>query len=462
MADEKQPAPDPDPSELDPSESGPSDSGPSKSGPSDSGPSDSGTDVPKQGKRWAGRGSWAILIFLGLLAVGFYLSWPMLQSRLLPVEVSPQNTQVAQTAAAPDAPDVPNALEAAPTLEQRVAKLEAADARRDQAVDAIKSAMDAFTRQLADLSQGLSGDEVLATLRGKLATLEKAMEELGQQAGENSAAALAALGAEVSALKARLGDLASGAARTAPEANSKTETSKTGAADAVAPVSVPTQEEVTALAQQTTALANDNKELRQALAALQARLEQLQGVVRQSVRAGQKAGAGQGLVLAVGQLRQTVLAGTPYTADLAAVTALAGDDIALQRAVRTLAPMAGAGIIGLRALSDQFAPMARAVLRASSIETGSFWRRTLHRLTSVVTVRRVGEVDGMEVDAVLARAERRLTAGELAAAIGLIDGLDGPAATAARPWLDRAKARLAALAALAELQSRAIAQLADG
>ena len=444
MADEKQPAPDPDPSELDPSEPG----------PSGSGPSDSGTDVAKQGKRWAGRAPWAILIFLGLLAVGLYLSWPMLQSPRSPAEVSPQNTQASRT---PDTPVVPDAIEAVQTLEQRVAKLEAADARRDQAVDAIKSAMDAFTRQLADLSQGLSGGEVLATLRGKLATLEKAMDELGQQAGKDGAAALAALGAEVNALRARLGDLADGAAKPAPEVYSKT-----GTADAGAPVSVPTQEEVTALAQQTTALANENKELRQALAALQARLEQLQGVVRQSVRAGQKAGAGQGLVLAVGQLRQTVLAGAPYTADLAAVTALAGDDVALQRAARSLAPMAGTGIISLRALSDQFAAMARAVLRADSDETGSFWRRTLHRLTSLVTVRRVGEVDGMEVDAVLARAERRLTAGELAAAVGLIDGLDGPAATAARPWLDRAKARLAAMAALAELQSRAIAQLADG
>ena len=79
-----------------------------------------------------------------------------------------------------------------------------------------------------------------------------------------------------------------------------------------------------------------------------------------------------------------------------------------------------------------------------------------------MTVRRVGEVEGAETDAVLARAERRLAAGELAAAVGLIEGLDGPAIEAARDWLARAKARQTALAALAGLQRRAIAGLADG
>ena len=451
MADDKQPTPDPDPPEFGPSASGadaakdgaPPESpwGESASEAATSGPAGDGTaaDGEKQGRRKVGRWPMAALIVLGLLAAGLYLSWPILQSRLSGPAVTPQ------------APEATNALD------RRVARLEAADARRDQAVGTIKSTMDAFAKRLDELSQGLPGGEDLAVLRGKLTTMEAVMARLGRKAGENGAAALAALGAEVNVLRTRLGALAGQVARPGSESESDT-----GAANARAPVSGPSQEEVTALAQQAAALASDNKELRQTLASLQARLEPLERAVRQSARAGPKAGASEGLVLAVGQLHRTVLAGVPYTAALAAVTALAGDDVALQQAARTLAPMAGRGIASLGALSDQFPGLTRAVLGAGGEDSDDFWRRTLHRFTSLVTVRRVGEVEGMEVDAILARAERRLAAGDLAAAANLIDGLDGPAATAARDWLGRAQARLAAMAALADLQSRAIAALAHG
>ena len=460
MADEKQPTSDPGPADPGPSglaENAAKDdppagspwrapaSGEAASGNTATAAGDGGADgavgditapdaaIP--GKRRGAWGAGAALIVLALLAVGLYLSWPILQPRLLAL-LPAAATQ---------------SLAAVKALDHRVAQLEAANARLDQAVESIKSTMDRFTGQLDDLAKGVSDGEILAALRGKLATMEAAMAQLGQQAGASGAAALAALNAEVDALKAQLGVLANAVVRT-----------DTGGNDTAAPVPGASQEQLTALAQQTAALADDNKTLRQTMAALQTRLEQLERTAQHSARAGQKSGAGQGLVLAVGQLRQTVLSGAPYAAALAAVTALAGDDTALQAAARTLAPWAGAGIATLRALSDQFPAMARAVLRADPNAADGFWRRTLHRVSSMVTVRRVGEVDGMEADAILARAERRLAAGELAAAAALIDGLEGPAAAAARDWLDRATARLAALAALADLQSRAIAALADG
>jgi hypothetical protein len=55
-----------------------------------------------------------------------------------------------------------------------------------------------------------------------------------------------------------------------------------------------------------------------------------------------------------------------------------------------------------------------------------------------------------------------LAADELAAAIELMAGLDGPAAAAARSWLDRAKARLGAEAALEAMQAQIIAAMAGG
>ena len=74
----------------------------------------------------------------------------------------------------------------------------------------------------------------------------------------------------------------------------------------------------------------------------------------------------------------------------------------------------------------------------------------------------MGEVDGEETDAILARAERRLVAGELAATIDLMESLRGPASVAAQAWLHRAKTRLRAEHALADLQSQVITGLGNG
>ena len=115
--------------------------------------------------------------------------------------------------------------------------------------------------------------------------------------------------------------------------------------------------------------------------------------------------------------------------------------------------------------TDQFPLVALAVLRADSAgsrSAGGFIDRTWQRISSLVTIRRVGEVEGAAADAILARAERRLAAGELVAAVDLMAGLKGPAGAAGEAWLERARARLEAESALASLQAGVIARLADG
>ena len=382
------------------------------------------TEAPA--KRRGGLAALAALAVLALVIAGLYLSWPILQPRLLALLPS----GASQT------------LAAVQELDHRVAQLEAANERLDLAIAAVKSAITVFSNRLGALSQDVSGSELLAGMGKKLSGLEEGLARLGQMAGENNAAALAALSAEVDDLKTRVVDLAD---------------SPSGPSNRPA-----ISKAVAVQTQQTAALAGENQELRQTLAALQARLEQLERTAQGAALVRQKFVAGEGLVLAVGQLSQAVLAGGPYSAALAAVTALGDEDAAVPATAVALVPMAKAGIASPRALSDSFADMTRAVLQADHSESNGFWRRTLHQVTSLVTVRRVGEVDGMEADAILARAERRLGAGELAAAADLIAELDGPAGAAAADWLGQARSRLAALAALAELQSRAIAGLAGG
>ncbi len=105
--------------------------------------------------------------------------------------------------------------------------------------------------------------------------------------------------------------------------------------------------------------------------------------------------------------------------------------------------------------------MANDVVRAAvlPIEEG-WWQETLRRLGSVVTVRREsGEVAGDSPSAVLARAEGRLTDGNLAAAVRELEQLDGPEAEVAQNWLNDARARLEAERALSALSTLAIAQI---
>lgn len=387
-------------------------------------------ELPQKKSR-SGRGILWLLAVLIIIGGGLYVSWPTIQPRLM--ALLPQETTQA-------ADQVLAALEALRALDHRVAQLEAANARFDKAVADLKATVGDYSAQIADLAKGIGDSDMLVTMGEKLAGLELTLSQLGQQAGESGAAAMVALTAEVDAMKARLAEQASG-----PDQASGQD-----------------QAAIAATQADIGALKVENKALRESVAGLEARMAQLESLMQQSSQARQKVGAGESLVLAMGQLRQSVLAGASYERNLSAVTALAGKDAGLQPAAKSLAAWSTKGVVTLRALSNQFPAMARAVLQADPAGEAGFWRRTLHRVTSLVTVRRVGEVEGGDVDAVLARAERRLASGELAAAADLIGGLDGALGEAASGWLGQAKARLAAMSALNDMEAWAIAQLADG
>jgi hypothetical protein len=269
-----------------------------------------------------------------------------------------------------------------------------------------------------------------------------------QTASAGGGAALDLLNREFEILKSSLAELA----RRQPASSAASSAASTAATAAA----------MGAAAADTIELRAENSRLREVVTALQARIEQVEDAVRQGAQEQRRTGQGHGLVLAVGQLRQTVLAGRPYGPPLAAVAALAKGDQGLSAAIGTLSTGAKMGIATERALSDQFPSVARAVLRAEGSAGDGFLQRTWQRLSALVTVRRIGEVEGEEIDAVLARTERRLASGNLAAAVEMMANLAGPAGDAARAWLERAQGRLAAEDALAALQSRAIAGLGDG
>jgi hypothetical protein len=168
-------------------------------------------------------------------------------------------------------------------------------------------------------------------------------------------------------------------------------------------------------------------------------------------------------VLAIGQLMQAVGDGGAFVRELATVRALGGEDPDIAQAAAELESYAVAGIPTLAVLRAQLPSTVDAVVRATPVRAGDSWTdRTVNRLASLVTVRRVGSeaIVAGGIDGIVAQAETALDGGDLQAAVTALERLDGAPAQAAADWLQQARARLAAERALSTLQQRAIARLA--
>jgi hypothetical protein len=168
------------------------------------------------------------------------------------------------------------------------------------------------------------------------------------------------------------------------------------------------------------------------------------------------------LLMAVAQWREAVLVGHPFALELQtakAVAAKAGmtiDDSGF-------ADTAAKGLPTLAELQHSFNSAAATVMRADAIpnDTVAWYRRILDRVLSIATVRRLdGDAAGTSTSAILARAQQRLTEGDLSAAVSELSGLNGSAATAMAPWLVSAKARVAAEHAAGDATIKAVAAVA--
>ena len=175
--------------------------------------------------------------------------------------------------------------------------------------------------------------------------------------------------------------------------------------------------------------------------------------------AADRAGAAA-VVLATAQLRAALGAGRPFSVELEAVKILASRmGIAFESS--GFEAYAARGVPSLESMREGFSSAATAVVRADrlTLASESWLRRTLERVMSIATIRPVGDVAGNSTAAIVARAEHRLSRGDLAAAIEEMAALDGPAQSPADGWLREAKARVAADAALTALSAKAVAAL---
>ena len=160
-------------------------------------------------------------------------------------------------------------------------------------------------------------------------------------------------------------------------------------------------------------------------------------------------GPANALLLAIGQLREAIRGAGSYGPAHQSVAALAGKDAALDQSLAgPLATLAAhqKGVADLPDLRRQFAAAASAIVRATIVPRGEGWLdRTLDGMASLVSIRKTGEKAAAadDVQGLVARAELRLTSGDLAGAVKALTGLNGAPADAAKSWLEAARARLA-------------------
>lgn len=342
--------------------------------------------------------------------------------------------------------DAIEALNPAPgaAVESRLSALEAVDPVDEAALaardEALSARVDQVTAQVARID-GALGD--FGGLVGGLPAIETRVQALETAQTANSL------------LRQSLADLLDRVQRLGAdirETNQRFDEDVTGATAGL-------QRDIASVQMQVgTALSSTQDRLDRLSSQVDAELASMGATIEQLVAADTTT---QALLLAVGQLQNTIERGQEYATALATVHSLAEDDPAFADELALLEEYAGAGIPSRRQLEAEFLPMAEAVRRADAVPPDADWlARTEAALEGLVSVRPVaGEVSGDNVPAILARAEGRLDHGDLAGAVDAMGALSGPPAAAAADWLAAANARLAAETALQTLTDRAVSRL---
>lgn len=167
--------------------------------------------------------------------------------------------------------------------------------------------------------------------------------------------------------------------------------------------------------------------------------------------------AALGAVLA--SLTRAFEAGQPFLSDLQAITEITGprEDIA------ALEEIAATGVPSFETLKRRFDALVPQVLHAETTAGAEgYWDKLVANARTLITIRRQGEVEGEDAEAVLARMETRLDEKDLKGAVAAGQQLTGPAGDAAADWLASAQARLKGEALIADMNRLVMREIAAG
>jgi hypothetical protein len=161
--------------------------------------------------------------------------------------------------------------------------------------------------------------------------------------------------------------------------------------------------------------------------------------------------------VAVGQLRAAFYDGRPFEAELVNVYALAGDDESLRQSLNELSAPARAGVGNPALLRQQFAASAAAAGLALG-EPQGYYDYGMSMVNQYIGYS--GEPYSVELANITVNdADRKLAAGDVAGAVGLVKGIDRTIVAAFQPWLESAGGYVRAEAAIAALTETVVERL---
>jgi hypothetical protein len=176
-----------------------------------------------------------------------------------------------------------------------------------------------------------------------------------------------------------------------------------------------------------------------------AALEQSTKAARDDIAKASSADIAARLALSAAALRDAVASGAPFAAELAQAKSLGADE----KVLTSLAKFAVTGVPMAQALAQELRAMLPAMLKISGAQApeAGFLERLQANAGKLVQIRPVNVPPGDDPSAVQARLEIDAARADIAAALGDLGKLADAARAPAQAWIERAKARQAALTA---------------
>jgi hypothetical protein len=278
------------------------------------------------------------------------------------------------------------------------------------------------SKQLDALTQRVS------RMEDTLSKLPKGDESVGERltAAEN---ATKTLGVAVTALNQRSDDVSTSAARAREQADA--------AEKAVTQLRASVQD---AAKDASAAVAPAQLDaLQQRLAAL----EQVSKAAREDIAKTADAEVAARLALSAAALRNAIVSGAPYSAEMTQAKSLGANDATLA----PLAPFATSGVPSAASLAQELRALIPNMMKVSGAQApkGGFLERLEANASRLVRVTPVDAPPGDDPSAVLARIEIAGARADIPAALADLGKLPEAARAPAQAWIAKAKARQAAL-----------------
>ncbi len=205
------------------------------------------------------------------------------------------------------------------------------------------------------------------------------------------------------------------------------------------------------------AQAADHKEI-EALVARVAALEKATKTSEEQIaRVSRNVGADRAgrFAFAATSLRDAVERGRGFAAELAAVRPLLSDASVLT----PLEPFAANGVPRAGTLARELTQLAPKILAIGAPREASLMDKLQAGAQRLVRVRPVGEAQGDDPAAIMARAETKAGQGNLAGAVADLGALPEAMRALARDWIAKAEAQAAAISSARRIADSAVAAL---